>query len=200
MKRQAFDFRKRTATILRAVAVLCFCCLSATGMSWCARSDRLPTPAVTVLQAMMAATGDDWPQGDTYALTTTPVSEPVTVPDEEIKTLTDTLISALYGEASRGWLTGEDPPVCDAAVFLPTVQHPAELAVFRCATAEDAGTVAMTCRARLDDLTRHWETGAYAAWVGGATVTVRERYVLLILTDDPSPLLHAASSAIRAGG
>lgn len=187
-KRQA---GRGSAVILCLLAGILAGMSGMSGMSGCARQDKRPTPAVTVLVTMLGEAGQRWPSGMTYSLT---------APAEEDEHLTPTLLSALYGAAARRWLEGDEPPVCDAALFLSEVQHPAELAVFRCATAEAAGAVAAVGRARLDTLTRHWNGGEYAAWLTSANVTVKDTYVLLVVSDDPAPLVRAALSAIAAGG
>lgn len=194
MKRQAIKAGGATRYGRRWTAMcLCLCVLAAgmPAISGCAVPSRRPTPAATVLAAMLSAVGAGWPQGGTYALT---------APSASREALSPTLLSALYGEAARRWLTGDDPPVCDVAIFLSHTLHPAELAVFRCSDGEATGAVAAVCRARLDTVARHWDGEDYTAWMTGATVTVKGNYVLVAVADDPTPLLRAAVAAIRDGG
>jgi hypothetical protein len=113
--------------------------------------------------------------------------------------LTDVLLSALYGEAARGWLSDHDggsPLINDAALLLPAARHPCELAVFRCSDVRGVATVATVCRARLDAIRRAWQGSEWEDVVENATVAVEREYVLLIVAPDAESAFAAARRAI----
>ena len=169
-----------------------------------------PPPAASeVLLAMETAltdSGQPLPDG-TLRLTASPPDSP--------HHLTETLFSALYGEAARGLLTGETgqtPPIGDAALYLSLSLSSAagtrELAVFRCSDLRTASTVAGLCQGRLDLLCRAAEGLAEAAAtvntvntvntenaVKGAVVT-EGCYVILAVAEDPAPAIKAARRMI----
>ena len=153
-----------------------------------------PPPAAEVLGAMLAAmesTAQPLPDGVTR-LTAVSADSP--------DYLDETFFSALYGEAARG-LLGEDstqsPPITDAVLFLSLSPYPCELAVFRCADGSAAGTVAGLCRGRLDTLARGYAGSEWEGVAAGGQVAVEGNYVLLILCEDPKPVLEAARRAAR---
>ncbi len=117
--------------------------------------------------------------------------------------LSDTLFSALYGEAARGLLTGiPDAPAAigDAVICLSVAPTPRELAVFRCSDERGCTTAVGLCRARLDAVRRAWVGTEWEAMTEGGTVTVVGSYVLLVITEDPDRALDAARAVIRRGG
>ena len=113
--------------------------------------------------------------------------------------LTDTLFSALYGEAARGLFqpdTAADgepvPPIGDAALFLSISPYPCELAVFRCSDLRSASTVAGLCRTRLDMVERGYRGSEWEAVAQKGKVSVDGCYVLLAVAEDPDAVLASA--------
>ena len=120
-------------------------------------------------------------------------------PAESPHRLTETLLSALYGEAARGLLDGDstdNPPVQDAALYLSVAPYPFELGVFRCADGDTAGEVAALCRGRLDTLARGFAESEWREAAAGGRVAVEGNWVLLVLCEDPAPILEAARRAV----
>ncbi len=109
--------------------------------------------------------------------------------------LSDTLFSALYGEAARGLLQESDgvaAAINDAAVCLSMAASPVELAVLRCSDVRGTATAAGLCRARLDAVRRAWAGTAWEAMTAEGTVTVVGSYVLLVIAPHPDKALRAA--------
>lgn len=171
------------------------------------RDSQIPASAEEVLRAMLeACASQSWPDGTVRTRRADPAS-----PDY----LPDALVSALFGEASRGWFVtdGESdaPMVDDAAMFLSSAIHPAEVAVFRCTDAGGAvsgtASAAKQCRARLEALRAAWagsadageRFGDYAVWLERAVVAVEGQYVMLVVADDPDAMVNAARGVIRGG-
>ena len=156
-----------------------------------------PPAARTVLSAMQDAAGQ-LPAGQVYDLRNDPSARGY---------LSDTLFSALYGPAARGLLDsaetdagdGRQPTsaITDAAVFLPEVPHPGELAVMICPDADSALSAAVLCRQRLDVLKSAWKDSEYAVWTERAAVTVEGCCVLMAVTTDPDAVFDAARQVIR---
>ncbi|MCQ2430283.1 MAG: hypothetical protein MJ192_08135 [Clostridia bacterium] len=159
-----------------------------------------PPAAGTVLSAMQDAAGQ-LPAGQVYDLRNDPSARGY---------LSDTLFSALYGPAARGLLgsggadagDGRQPmtataAITDAAVFLPEVPHPGELAVMICPDADSALSAAALCRLRLDLLKNAWKDSEYAVWTERAAVTVEDCCVLMAVTTDPDTVFEAARQVIR---
>ena len=175
--------------------ILCFACwlLSLSGLVSCAGKETPPLSAADVLlvmQAAMADTAQPLPDGLTYTRTADPSSPSY---------LTDTLFSALYGEAARGLFAPDAaadsepvPPIGDAALFLSVAPYPCELAVFRCSDLRSAATVAGLCRARLDIVARGYAEAEWGAIARNGAVTVEGCYVLLVVAEDPQPVLASA--------
>lgn len=165
-------------------------------LSGCGRTP--PPPARDVLEAMCAAAGT-MPVGEVYDRASDPAGKGY---------LSDVLFAALYGPAARGRLGGteSDAPdepaapamIPDAAVFLSSRQHPAELAVLRCADADGALTAASLCRLRLDSLRDEWQGTDCALWVDRADVTVEGCYVLMAVVPDPEAAFDAARRVIAS--
>ena len=182
----------------------------------CGTSD--PPPAASeVLTAMLAAvtdTAQPLPDG-VIRLSSAPVDSP--------DYLTETFLSALYGEAARGLLgedsthsrpvqdaalygeaarglLGEDSahsrPVQDAALYLSVSPYPFELGVFRCADGDTAGEVAALCRGRLDTLARGFAESEWREAAAGGRVAVEGNWVLLVLCEDPVPVTEAARRVV----
>lgn len=116
--------------------------------------------------------------------------------------LSDTLFSALYGEAARGLLQGTDEipaAINDAAVCLSVAPVPLELAVFRCSDTRGTATAVGLCRARLETVRGAWRGTDHEAVVTEGVVTVEGSYVLLVVAPNPDRVLRAARAAIRRG-
>ncbi len=124
--------------------------------------------------------------------------------------LSETLFSALFGEAARGLLSqATDTPdaaasatvaVNDAAVCLSVMPTPVEMAVLRCSDERGAATAAGLCQTRLDALRRAWAGTECAGLVEGGRVIVAGSYVLLVVTPNPERAEDAAKRVIRRGG
>lgn len=161
-------------------------------LSSCGASD--PPPAASeVLTAMLAAvtdTAQPLPDG-VIRLTAAPVDSP--------DYLTETFLSALYGEAARG-LLGEDSthsrPVQDAVLYLSVSPYPFELGIFRCVDGDTAGEVAALCRGRMDTLARGFAESEWREAAEGGRVAVEGNWVLLVLCEDPVPVTEAARRAV----
>ena len=151
--------------------------------------DAPPPSASEVLAVMLeAAETSTQPLPDgVIRLTSAPPSSP--------NHLTEAFLSALYGEMARGLLSAEEnqsPLVQDAALCLSVSPYPWELGVFRCADGDTAREVAVLCRGRLDTLRRGFVGGKYEAAASGGRVVVEGNWVLMVLCEDPAPLLEAA--------
>jgi hypothetical protein len=147
-----------------------------------------PPSAVEVLAAMiseMERTAQPLPDGVTYHRAAPPDSPAY---------LTDSLLSALYGEAARGLLEEEDgfAAIGDGAVYLSLSAYPCELAVFRCADPATAATVLRLCRERMDTVARGYVGGEWEALAGRGQAEIAGGYVLLAIAEDPAAVLAAA--------
>ncbi len=156
---------------------------------------RLTTPpsamaVLTAMQTAMTDTAQTLPDGLIYTRAADPASPSY---------LTDTLFSALYGEAARGLFQSDTttdgepvPPIGDAALFLSISPYPCELAVFRCSDLRSASTVAGLCRARLDIVARGYRGSEWEAVAQKGKVSVDGCYVLLAVAEDPDAVLASA--------
>ena len=121
-------------------------------LSACTSAPKHPATADGVLSAMMnIREAEECPDGRMRSLR---------VDTASLSYLSPTLVTAMYGEASRGWFEGENAPVSDMAMFLSEAMHPCELAVFRCADERDGLSVAAQCRSRLDLIKNAWKDSA----------------------------------------
>lgn len=162
----------------------------------CVKSTAPPPAAadiLTVMQTAMADTAQPLPDGLTYTRTA-PSSDPAY--------LTDTLFSALYGEAARGLLAGDDtngtvPAVGDVAMFLSIAPYPCELAVFRCSDIRTASTVAGLCRGRLDTVARGYAGSEWEAVAARGRVAVEGCYVFLVIAEDPGAVLERGRGMVE---
>ena len=148
--------------------------------------------AETVLQAMLKAAPH--PQGSSRSLSTSP----------EAGGLTPTLLSALYGATAEKWIReGEFSVIDDAALFLSEAMHPFELAVFRCVDEGDVSggmaSVLGVCSGRLDLIKKAWSDSAYETCTQQGRVTFFDAYVILVVAEDPDPIIKAAKKAIQKG-
>lgn len=159
----------------------------------CTGKTTPPPSAMEVLTAMQEAmtdTAQPLPDGLLYTRG---------MNKDEPSYLTDTLFSALYGEAAGGLLQpdadGEEssvPPIGDVALFLSVAPYPCELAVFRCSDLRSAATVAGLCRGRLDMVVQGYRGSKWEAVAQGGMVTVDGCYVLLAITEDPEAVFARA--------
>ena len=168
-------------------------------LSGCAVSNaRPPTDAEAVLTAMLTS-APDAPVGITRIRTAIGHGEP-TASD-----LNDTLFAALYGTNCLSWfepITQPDgtigsPIVDDAAIYLSTVQHPFELAVFRCTNSTGTIAAAKQCSRRLDGIRQAWRGSDEEVYAGRGCVEVVDNYVLLVVASDPEAVLDAARQIIK---
>ena len=167
-----------------------FAVLMTLGVTVSSCSPSPPPSASEVLLAMQSAlaeSGQPLPDG-VIRLTAAPTNSP--------SCLTETLFSALYGEAARGLLTAEGeqlPPIGDGATYLSYASYPRELAVFRCSDLSCAATVGRLCQSRVDILCRRVSEAEISVkgrvWVEGC-------YVILAVCEDPTPAIDAAKSLI----
>ena len=153
----------------------------------CGKSDPPPAASevLTAVLTVVTDTAQPLPDGITR-LTASPADSP--------DRLTETLLSALYGEAARGLLgdgTASTPPVQDAALYLSVSPYPFELGVFRCADGDTARTVAALCRGRLDTLARGFVGSEWGEVAAGGRVAAEGNWVFLVLCEDPAPILEA---------
>ncbi|MBQ3507368.1 MAG: hypothetical protein IJA91_02355 [Clostridia bacterium] len=179
---------------MRSLLCLLICGLLLTGTLVSCDRKRVPPPSameiLTAMQAAMTDTAQSLPDGLSYTRG---------VDGESPSYLTDTLFSALYGQAARGLFqpdSGEGgegvPPIGDAALFLSISPYPCELAVFRCSDLRSAATVAGLCAARLDTVARGYRGSEWEAVARGGKVTVDGCYVLLAVAEDPDTVLACA--------
>ena len=175
----------------RAAVMLLFLSLLFSGCS----SRRAPPPsAVSVLEAMQAAMADTaqtFPDG---------IIRHRAVSAGDPSYLTDTLLSALYGEAARGLLDGDergDGAVGDAALFLSVMPYPCELAVFRCSDVRTASAVATICRGRLDTVAKGYDDGEWADIASRGAVTAEGCFVFLVIAEDPRRVIERAVRCVR---
>lgn len=118
----------------------------------------------------------------------------MTAPEGNSEYLSEHLVNVLYGDGERpvmadGWL--------DLAIFLPSSQHPCELAVFLCDDEDTAtDTARLLCR-RLDSIRTAKGDGGFSSLLDNASVTVIGNYALLIISSDTQNALKTASKIIR---
>lgn len=153
---------------------------------------------LSAMEAAMEATAQPLPEGVTY------LRSALQTEGDGTRVLTDTLFSALYGEAARGLLAAEGTSaqdgggaaVNDAAIFLSMAPYPCELAVFRCSDVRTAATVAGLCRGRLDAVARGYGESEWREVAASGLVAVEGSYVLLVVAEDPEAVLAAAAGVI----
>lgn len=164
----------------------------------CTRRETPPPSALTVLEVMQAAmtdTAQTLPDGLIYHRGT-----PADGETPGVSHLTDTFLSALYGEAARGLLDGDGTGTAalgDAAIFLSVAPYPCELAVFRCADIRSAATVAGLCRGRLDTVARGYTGSEWQSVAERGRVAVEGCYVFLAMAEDPDAVLDRATRMVR---
>ena len=114
-----------------------------------------------------------------------------------------TLLTALYGASASRWGgTDKFALVDDGCIYLSEIQHPFELAVFRCIDESDVSggrmSVLGVCASRLEAIQTAWQGSSYDLCAQNAILTYYGTYVILIVADNPTPILKAAQKAIRA--
>ncbi len=180
----------------RPVSCLALLLLLALLLPSCTPSTAPPPAAadiLTAMQAAMADTAQPLPDGLTYTRAASP-SDPAY--------LTDPLFSALYGEAARGLLEGDDtlggvPAVGDVAMFLSIAPYPCELAVFRCSDIRTASTVAGLCRGRLDTVARGYAGSEWESVAARGRVAMEGCYVFLVIAEDPGAVLERGRGMVE---
>ena len=181
-------------TLSRLLTCLAFSALLICLLASCAIRHTPPPDAAAVLDAMTAAmaASQPCPEGLTYTRSATPDTPGY---------LTDTLFSALFGEAARGLLSsdttgGGAPPVGDAALFLSVAPYPCELAVFRCSDQRAAATMAGVCRSRVSVVAAGYRDSEWADIAAAGRVAVEGCYVLLVVAEDPEAILAGARALL----
>ncbi len=171
---------RRPVALCLLLAVLLTAALA---LSACGRGTPPPSAAEVLasMQAAMRASAQALPDGRVYTRAVAPTDPAY---------LSDTLLSALYGEAARGLLSADAvaegvAPINDAAIFLSESPHPCELAVFRCSDARGTATAAKLCRARLEAIRRAWAGTEHEELVERGAVVVEGAFVMLVVAEDP---------------
>ena len=152
----------------------------------------LPPPGaaelLSIMQTAMTDTAQLLPEGLIYTRA---------APEGTPGHLSDTLLSALYGEAARGILdTAEGGGVEDVALFLSVSSYPCELAVFRCTDTRTAADVAALCRGRLDLVERGFAGSPWQAVAAGGRVSVEGCFVFLVIAEDAARVTERAAEAV----
>lgn len=173
------------------VRVMILLLLSVSLLAACGKAP--PPSAAEVLEVMtaeMERTAQPHPDGVIYHRA---------APHDSPDYLTDSLLSALYGEAARGLLEGEDgtAAIGDGAIYLSLSAYPCELAVFRCADPATAATVLRLCRERMDTVARGHAGGEWEETAGRGQAETVGGYVLLVIAEDPAAVLAAARRLLR---
>ncbi len=170
--------------LCRAVGLLlCVLPLLFTGC----RRQTPPASALTVLSAM------------SEGMSTTHIYTRA-VAESDGTYLSDTLFSALFGEAARGLLRGDahtPAAINDVAILLSISKTPVELAVFRCSDARGTATAEGLARTRLDAVRRAWVGTEWEVLTAEGFVAVEGSYVLLIITPHPDRSLRIARQLCR---
>lgn len=107
--------------------------------------------------------------------------------------MSEALCSALYGE---GVMPKKWDLVSDFAIYLSAMEHPFELAVFRCDSWDGAEEIAELCMRRLVVLRNYWRGSDYEAYTSGGRVVTLGRYVLMMVSSDAELLLSEARRVI----
>ncbi len=153
-----------------------------------------PAAAAAILQGMCETRADADPHSvATYLRSSSP---------DGGNYLSDTLFSALYGEAARGLLSGTaDTPAAinDAAICLSVAPTPVELAVFRCSDERGLATAVGLCQSRLDTVRAAWVGTEWETLTESGCVAVEGSCVLLVILPNPDRAVDAARRIIRRG-
>lgn len=156
----------------------------------CSMKKRPPATALEVLTAMLNATTPS--EGRIRTLTA----------ETETQRLPTELLTALYGSTAEKWFeAGEGSLIDDGAVYLSEVMHPFEMAVFRCIDQGDVSggmaSILGVCASRLEIIKAAWQGSDYDTFVQNATVTYCGSYVILVVAEDPEPIIKAAKKVIK---
>ncbi len=178
MQKNAFcnqeNSHPRAKKLRRASAWLLFLCLLA-ALLGCGRKDATPE---TVIRAICRAE-PSLPAGRLYVLS---------APSDDAKHPSDAWLSAMFGKSDL-------PPafsLVEDAAFFTSYTHPCEFAVFLCKTADGTRAVSEVCLQRLNTLKLYWKgEGISDAVLQNAGVTVRGKWVILYLCQDPEGVLRA---------
>ena len=106
----------------------------------------------------------------------------------------DELLSVLYGD---GILPPEFEVINDFSIRLSAFAEPYELAVFRCVSERDAYDVARMCLRRVQRLAISCRETEFADMADSAQVSIRGKYVLIAICDDPQGAIEAGRRAAR---
>lgn len=174
------------------VASLVIVCLLGMPMTGCGGRSAPPVDAACVLDAMISA-ANDLPSGYGRYFKADPSTK---------QSLSPTLLSALYGASARQWLGDSKETVLDdAAIYLTQQQHPFELAVLRCRNQGDIaggeGSVLGICQSRLAAVYLSWQGSEYEEVALQGTVVHYGSFVIMVIAQDPEPILKAARNAIQ---
>lgn len=161
-----------TATLLFCVFMLASC----SGKS---------SPTCRDILIALTDTEAKLPAGQLYSLSS---------PDKDFDILSDTLISALYGNGSVPSVSNE---WLDVAVFLSLSQHPCELAVFLCNSHDAATDTARLLCKRLDVIKASEKSNIYADMLSNARITICRNYVLFIISSDSDNSIATAIKMIK---
>jgi hypothetical protein len=166
--------------------------------SGCAQQPQADT--LEVLNAMLAAATP--PASDVYLL---PRVNDTDIPEGNVRIADAALLLAAFGsdEFEVGHAESEQiwelsPFVTEeGAMCFPTAASPCEYIVLRCISRSDTDAVAALLLQRLDALRREYQGSDVQQLVENGRVIVIEKYVLLIVSDNPQRDLSAARQAIR---
>ncbi len=152
--------------------------------SLCLIACRAPAQASEILHAMIDSQ-PNLPAGTTYRKDAS-LGEDGHVDNE--------LLSVLYG---NGTLPPEFEFINDFAIHLSSFAEPYELAVFHCVSERDAYDVARMCLKRTQRLAISCRETEFTTLVDNAQVTIRGKYVLIAVCDDPQSAIEAGQRASR---
>lgn len=142
------------------------------------------------------------PASDVYLL---PRVNTADIPGGNVRTADAALLLAAFGNDELG--TNQDaveqiwelsPFVTEeGAMCFPTADSPCEYIVLRCISRSDTDAVAALLLQRLDALRREYQGSDVQQLVERGRVIVIEKYVLLIVSDDPQRDLVVARRVIK---
>jgi hypothetical protein len=167
---------------------------------FCGCAPRQPTGTLEVLNAMLAAATP--PASDVYLL---PRANTADIPEGNVRIADAALLLAAFGNDESGISQDASKQIWELSPFVteegvmcfPTAASPSEYIVLRCISRSDTDAVAALLLQRLDALRREYQGSDVQQLVENGRVVVIEKYVLLIVSDDPQRDLIAARQAIR---
>lgn len=86
----------------------------------------------------------------------------------------------------------------DAAMFLPSGEHPFEIAIIHCKSSNDTGDTSKLLASRLDML-KNAKAEKYPEYFEDASVTVIGNYCIMIISCDSSEALKTVKGIIKKG-